>query len=451
MIQVVVAVVVVAVVILALILAGIIPLSSSGNGTTVLPQSSSGALTAANAFAAGISGGPWYASQIAGIDLTNSYSNNSAPTPPPGCSVLSFSGISVPAYNGNYSNGKLGTWAVIYTNAGATAELYVLVQNGQPKEAELIGGATCSLSAAKLPDAFINSTDAAAALLTSSNVSAFVRSHASANAEFVLFPPGPLGLGSAFAWIVGYSTCDIENPSGGPVQGSYAYGVVNATTGVLMTTAYEAAQNCTFTIPNGTGPGSTPIGSAFAAGNPVLSTCAAGSTFVANGCNAGDFTYTLTIEASAVTFGDVLFEVRTSTGDIYTPTGPGGFSVEEITGTVDAEFPVGSLSPLVMSTGFTYFGGGVSTSTPLTSFDTILIDMALWTRLGRDFPSSCWVPEDTRAQRSLSLFRNPIARNGSGRPSPGKTRRRRSQPTYDRPVGIKTPLGPVTVVHQRAS
>ncbi|MGP8159041.1 MAG: hypothetical protein ACLPWO_05485 [Thermoplasmata archaeon] len=375
MIQVVVAVVVVAIVLLALVLAGIIPLGTNGNGTTVVAQSSSDALTAANAFANGISGGPWYPSQIAGIDLTTSYSNHTTPTPPAGCTVQNFSGISVPAYDGNYSNGKLGTWAVVYTNARATAELYLLVQNGQAKEVELIGGATCSLGTAKLPNAFISSTDAAAAALTSSNVSAFVRSHTSASAEFVLFSPGELGSGLFFAWIIGYSTCDIENPSGGPTQGSLAYGVVNATTGALMASAYEAAQNCTLPLSIGTGHGSTPIGSAFAVGNPIFSTCAAGATFAANGCLAGDFTYALTIEASAVTFGDVLFEVSTAVGTIYTLAGPGGFSVEGITGTVEASYAVGASSLLVMTTGFTYFGSGVSPSTPLTSVDTILIDM----------------------------------------------------------------------------
>ena len=373
MVQVVVVVVVVTVVLLALVLAGIIPLSTNGNGTAVAAQSSSDALTAANAFANGISGGPWYPSQLAGIDLTTSYSNNTTPTPPSGCTVQNFSGLTVPAYDGNYSNGKLGTWAVVYTNAGGTAELYVLVQNGQAKEVELIGGATCSLSMAKLPGTFISSTDAAAAVLTSSNVSTFVQSHASASAEFVLFSPGELGSVLTFAWIIGYSTCDFENPSGGPAQGSFAYGVVNATTGALMASAYDAAQNCT--LPLNIGHSSTPIGSAFAVGSPIFSTCAAGSTFAANGCTAGDFTYSLTIEASAVTFADVLFEVRTDVGSVYTISSPGGFSVVGITGTVEASYAVGGSSQLVMMTGFTYFGSGVSPSTPLTSLDTILIDM----------------------------------------------------------------------------
>jgi hypothetical protein len=373
MVQVVVVVVVVAVVLLALVLIGIIPLSTNGNGTTAAGQSSSDALPTANAFASGISGGPWYPSEVAGIDLTTSYSNTTTPTPPSGCTVQSFSGISVPAFDGNYSNGKLATWAVVYTNAGGTAELLVLVQNGQAKEVELIGGATCSLSATRLPGTFVNSADAAAAALTSSNVSSFVRNHTSASAEFVLLPPGELGSRFSFAWIIGYSTCDLENPSAGPSQGSLAYALVNATTGALTASAYEAAQNCTH--PLSVGPSSTPIGSAFAAGNPIISTCAAGSTFVANGCTAGDFTYTVMIEASAVTYGSVLFEVRTSTGNIYTLSDPGGFSVVGITGTVEASYAVGGSSLLVMMTGFTYFGSGVSPSTPLTNLDTIVIDM----------------------------------------------------------------------------
>src|SRR5580658_5028567 len=71
------------------------------------------------------------------------------------------------------------------------------------------------------------------------------------------------------------------------------------------------------------GPGTTPIGSAFATGHPTGGTCAAGSAQtlgaapITGGCKAGDFTYTLTVETSTVSMGSVLFEVRTGSGTVY--------------------------------------------------------------------------------------------------------------------------------------
>jgi archaeal type IV pilus assembly protein PilA len=136
------------------------------------------------------------------------------------------------------------------------------------------------------------------------------------------------------------------------------------------------------------GPGSTPIGSAFTAGNPVASQCSAGSTYAANGCLAGNYIYTLTIESSTVSFGSVLFEVKTSSGAVATTgTKAGGFSVMTIGGAVAAQSTaVAAGGGLAMGSTFATYSatGGLcggsattfcSTSSSLTNLYTIVIDM----------------------------------------------------------------------------
>lgn len=133
------------------------------------------------------------------------------------------------------------------------------------------------------------------------------------------------------------------------------------------------------------GPGSTPIGSAFTAGNPVASQCPTGDTFAVNGCLAGNYIYTLTIESSTVSFGSVLFEVKTSSGSIApTLTKAGGYSIMTIGGVVAAQTSVAAASGLAMGATWTTYsataglcGGSAacSTSSSLTNLYTIVIDM----------------------------------------------------------------------------
>jgi len=119
----------------------------------------------------------------------------------------------------------------------------------------------------------------------------------------------------------------------------------------------------------------TPIGTAFVAGNPVSGTCRANATFAGSGCKGGDHIYTLSVEASSVTFGSVLFEVLTATDAVYHHNGTGGFSVISIEGTVAAQTSISSASPMQMTSTFGTYGSGISVSTPLTSTYTIVLDM----------------------------------------------------------------------------
>jgi hypothetical protein len=381
------AVVVVVIVVAAAVLAGTILLSGSGSGGgSVSTESSAAAMSTSNSFVSGMSGGPWHLVAIAGIDLTTTYSNDTQPTGPSGnCTISDYTGINLPGYTGNYSDGSLADWAFEYANAAESSETEILVQGGQAKVVEEVGGPECDLGSSgsvSLPTNIVSSTEAATALLTTANISTFVRHNPSANADFILFPFGLLlGEEIGLQWTVIYTTCDLESPSSGPAQGAFAYGDVNATSGAVQGSTYEAAENCSFPT-NTTPPPSTPIGTAIAVANPVVSTCPAGSTFAANGCLAGDYTYTLTVEQSTVELGNVLFEVRTASGGLYAPNGPGGFSVMNIADSVEAQYPVPTDYSMVMTAPFSEFGSGVTNTTPITSIDSIVLDMGPTDPLG---------------------------------------------------------------------
>jgi len=133
------------------------------------------------------------------------------------------------------------------------------------------------------------------------------------------------------------------------------------------------------------GPGSTPIGSAFTAGNPTAGTCGTGSaqaittTAISGGCKVGDFIYTLTVESSTVTFGSVIFEVKTSSGAIYTAgSATSSFAVLTISQNVAAITVTGATMAMTgtwASYGLTSTAPTYTTSTPLTNLFTIVVDM----------------------------------------------------------------------------
>jgi len=370
-------VIVAAVVVAAAALAVVVLSSSTGaGGAPGITESSSTALASAQSLITAEPGGPWHELEVAGIDFTSGYSNDTPPSSQDNCSVSQFTGVSYPAFTGNYSNGLLSTWVVGFANAAGSSEVFVLVQGGTARVAEQVGGPNCnfgSVAAAALPSSLVSSAQAAQALLSTSNFSTFVRANPSANAEYFVFPFGALlGQNSGLAWTVVYTTCSILDPSTGPAEGSSVSGTVNASTGAVVATSYTPSESCAFP---GTGSSPTPIGTAFSVGNPILSTCPTGDTFAANGCLAGDYTYTLTVESSSIEFEDVMFEVNTATEGIFLPSGPGGFAVVSVSGAVAAEYAIPSGDFMLMESPFSVYGSGVSPATPITATDTILLDM----------------------------------------------------------------------------
>ena len=142
-------------------------------------------------------------------------------------------------------------------------------------------------------------------------------------------------------------------------------------TGWVTVNGHDVPVNISF------GPSEIPIGTAFSAGNPVLAQCPAGYSFADEGCNAGDYTYSLAIEYSTVLFGSVLFTVKTAAGGNYSVLpSSGGFSVLSPSGHVTAQTNSTEMgNELWMNTNWQTYASGVSPSSPLNSLDSILIDV----------------------------------------------------------------------------
>ena len=368
----VVAIVVVIVVVVGLILAGVIPLKlgSSSTSTPVATSSYSSAESLAASVAQSAAGAPWHPVAVEGLDLINSYSNS---TPQAGCTLTGGSDTySVGAYTGNYSNGQLANWLFVYLNSGATSELGVQVSGGHATDmGTLTASASCQLNFASfktLPGSVADSTQIATSLLASPVVDSFVHSYTTANAQYILVNSGAA---EGTVWAVTYSGCALPGLGSGPSTGATIGADLNASTGAILGTVQSSPASTACSGSSST----TPIATSFVAGNPVSSTCASGGTFATTGCTGGDFTYTLTIEASSVTFGSVLFKVENATGSTFANTGVAGFAIRPAGGSVAAYSTFSAGAGLAMSTTWANYEGATTSATPLTSVDAIVIDM----------------------------------------------------------------------------
>jgi hypothetical protein len=123
-----------------------------------------------------------------------------------------------------------------------------------------------------------------------------------------------------------------------------------------------------------TGPGTTPLGTAFAAGSPTPGTCSAPAA--ANGActTSGDWTYQLAVESSTVTLRSVLFEVIQPSGAVFRTEGPASFALVTTSGVAVA---TAQLSPgaLQMESGWTTYRGGYSAGSLVSQALSIEIDM----------------------------------------------------------------------------
>jgi len=131
------------------------------------------------------------------------------------------------------------------------------------------------------------------------------------------------------------------------------------------------------------GPGSTPIGSAFTAGNAITGTCSPAQVTAKECAAAGHYTYTLTIESSTVTFASVQFEVKNSGGTVVTTTTGQGFVILAIAGNPVAW---GNVTGGVMAmTSALTTPSSFPTSTPLSTTYTILVDMGTASPSGQGY------------------------------------------------------------------
>jgi flagellin-like protein len=142
------------------------------------------------------------------------------------------------------------------------------------------------------------------------------------------------------------------------------------------------------------GPGSPSIGGAFSVGHPIAGTCAAGSSqtigaaAISGGCTPGDYIYTLSVESSSLTFGSVLFEVRTQGGSVYAQAGPNASFAILTSGSQVASVSVtGAHMGMTASWaryGLTSTSPSFSGSSQLTSAFTLVIDMGSPTSVAND-------------------------------------------------------------------
>ena len=255
------------------------------------------------------------------------------------------------------------------------------VSGGHASEIGTItASSSCQIASTELkalPSSVEDSTQVASELLGLAPVESFLQSYASANADYALLNLGTEGS----VWTVTYSGCPISGYGSGVATGATVSAELNASTGELLGNVASSPSSTAC-------PGSSqsqPIGTAFAAGNPIATRCYGTSlTFAMNGCKGGDYVYNLTIETAGATFANVLWEVKTASGGIYVLAGPGGFSIINIAGIVVAQsvnFAAGD--GMAMTASFSTFsasatacnGAPCSSSTPFSSIYTIEIDM----------------------------------------------------------------------------
>ncbi|HTW40484.1 MAG TPA: type IV pilin [Thermoplasmata archaeon] len=150
---------------------------------------------------------------------------------------------------------------------------------------------------------------------------------------------------------------------------------------ITATTTAGYGWSGTSAVPVYITPYSTLIGSVFTMGTPVAASakCTAAATPVAACQAANDYYYKITITGSPpLTFGNVLFEVLTSTRTVYDGTTHGAFAVALSTTltTVAASYVTASPYAMQMPTsGFSTFGGALTTSSPLTTSYIIEVDV----------------------------------------------------------------------------
>jgi hypothetical protein len=380
---VVVAVVVVAAAFLGAVASGWLSSSTSSSGTSA-PTSYASAESIASGTAAQVYPGPWSLYAVIGADDRQAYTNSSFGGSS-GCRVTGGTDVlSIPATTGNYSSGDLSAWIFAYVSTTNDAQLAIEVTGTHATELGVASGASCGSPLSALlpvPTGVLDSTQVAKILLGDSEVEAFLHNYTSANATYTLLNPRGGNVGAS--WGVEYTVCGLnvlgvpQSPSG--TRGGIVQATVNATTGVISSVAYQASFPC---AGSGSGPTEIPLGTAFAAGNPVRSVCPTGDTYALEGCTAGDYTYTLTVETSTLNLSSVLFEVTTSNGGVYSISTEGGFSIVNISGLVVAQSSPST--ELAMLAPWSTYNPPASSGTPLTSLDTIEIDMGTANPAGDD-------------------------------------------------------------------
>jgi len=129
-------------------------------------------------------------------------------------------------------------------------------------------------------------------------------------------------------------------------------------------------------------------GPTFVVENPTGPNLCSGSSAPPAGCvSSNDYIYTISIEASSVDFGQVLFDVTNSSGSTIIAHPTGGFTIVNASGRAVAVFDLEAGGPLDVPTesNWTYFTAatGVSAQSLLGTEYSIVVDMGSLDPAGR--------------------------------------------------------------------
>ncbi len=353
--------------VVAVLIVGFLAATGAFSGPTSSEAvSSSGAQSTA---AADLPPGSWSLAVMAGYDAWNGTSLSlNLSSLPPNCTASSPSGsvpasIAVPSFRGNISDGSAAFWILEYVQPSGHSLAVVFVTDGSVAAIVVLSGADCSpypSGFAGIPANAVSSSTAAQALDTA-GATAFLAAHRAGQSLLMDL--------SAFngtdEWLFEFTPCSgiLTGNLSGPTSGAAFYGVVNATTGSVVS-AVPTSSECELSVPSG-------IGSVFALGVPTVVTGAgSGGTVASQGCASGDYCYEIPVETAEdnVSGGDMSLSVEngshpppnlSSTPLGYAFTDPSGRVIVYALGSVETSWTDG--------TG--------DANTPLTAGDTLWIDM----------------------------------------------------------------------------
>jgi hypothetical protein len=257
--------VVLAVVALGLVL-GVSLFGSHGGGNGVSSSSALGhAAGVASAHGAGV------LVLETGVSTTFSFSygkvtgNTSCPVTDP-----LATNFTVPSATGGYSSGDATLWLFLYANSTGPSESVVAVVGSTAYFLGQVTGSTCvsSTSFLPIPAGTVDSTTAAGAF--DQDAGSFLSAHSSANAVYALVNNSTEGP----EWLIAYTNCSYDpanNTTSGGDAGDLDSGIVNGTTGTLITSNFDSDLNCS-------GLNLANVSLNLGAGTPVPALSPAGST-----------------------------------------------------------------------------------------------------------------------------------------------------------------------------
>ena len=243
--------------------------------------------------------GTWTLFQAAGFDPANpATSNVFNATMYPTCNLTSFTGpvpttVPLSGYGGNLSNGVASAWWFSYYPPSESADLMILEIDGVVSTAFEVAGSTCPyVPVGGFPGPLSRPIDSPLAVTNALQAggSYFLESHSTGVSLSIALQYG--------AWFVDWTTCTFfPGPTGWMGQGFQFSVIENQTTGLV-----DRGQ--TF---NGTCGGPPPIGVVLGFGTPTLSQESHPGRLDTQGCNVGDYCYTIPIAKALqyVTPGDL--------------------------------------------------------------------------------------------------------------------------------------------------